>query len=338
MTGHRVETRGAGVPRPRTAEDSARLERDVLRTYAYAIRVREDFDPQVRGPSRRGSSRSAGGPQRLALYMRLLVRSVDSDPSRLAATRQVCRRRSEGHTATELDDDRRQVYRVAADLVGQALDTIEPRGPVDGRQRGPAGAGTPFGTTEPYVQGSWHRHGAVRRGLRRLNPVYWLRRLRAEQLRLVHRRPARPAGIQRIEVRQGRTAVGWMLFQVCAECRLGYVGNVVVDDAFRGRGLGRRMVLAARELAPGCSWLTTSQYDTAETFWREMARRTGDAYREVSGVSACPHTGHEVMRYAAGADVRRSVPITRVELSADLAARDPRGPVGGAPRPGRPRS
>ena len=61
--------------------------------------------------------------------------------------------------------------------------------------------------------------------------------------------------------------VGKLDYQVCDQCRCGYVRQLDVSDRYRGLGLGTRAIRVARRGRDGYQWSTTAQYPTNGTFW-----------------------------------------------------------------------
>jgi len=80
--------------------------------------------------------------------------------------------------------------------------------------------------------------------------------------------------------------IGHVVFQVCHECKTGFVAKISVDETHQGVGIGSRALAHLRAQVPGYRWSTTGQYITARTFWQRTARRAGGGY-EVSG--HCEH-------------------------------------------------
>lgn len=76
--------------------------------------------------------------------------------------------------------------------------------------------------------------------------------------------------------------MGKLVYQVCNQCRRGYVRELNVYNPYRGLGLGSRVLRVARRGRDGYVWHTTPQYPTAGTFWTTVGY---DADSE----NVCPH-------------------------------------------------
>jgi hypothetical protein len=121
--------------------------------------------------------------------------------------------------------------------------------------------------------------------------LWWARRLEGRaNVRLAPQpHDVDPAVLQEILMLRGDYEIGSLKFLVCDECRLGCVAKIEVAENHQGRGLGTRALELARSQAPGYRWCTTSQDDTAVTFWQRIARR--DATSEVLGPPAAHRLG-----------------------------------------------
>jgi acetyltransferase (GNAT) family protein len=84
----------------------------------------------------------------------------------------------------------------------------------------------------------------------------------------------------------GTKDIGHVVFQVCRQCRVGYIGKISVDELYQDRGIATRAVARLRSEAPGYRWSTTTQYSTVRTFWRRTSRRAGGGY---DTASPCDH-------------------------------------------------
>ena len=131
---------------------------------------------------------------------------------------------------------------------------------------------------EPY-QWPTRRWRSIRWQLRRI----WLR----PRLRQTTRSLEWIAHGYETEMRVGRTLIGVMKYQLCLECRVGYVLKIAVDSRYKGFGLGTRTVMRLHRAYPGFAWYTTAQYDTSGTFWPALAKRTGSAF--TANQAACKH-------------------------------------------------
>lgn len=106
--------------------------------------------------------------------------------------------------------------------------------------------------------------------------------------------PAVPAG--RREIGAWDTAgrpVGRLDYQLCHECRFGYIGNIAVADGWRGHGLAREMLHRALAHAPDHRWSTSRQTADGRRFFAAMTEET--AVHFVQRGARCPHmTGRPV--------------------------------------------
>jgi hypothetical protein len=68
-------------------------------------------------------------------------------------------------------------------------------------------------------------------------------------------------------------------------------GKMSVDGHVQGFGLGTRAIMHVIDRTPGYTWYTTVQYDTAESYWQRMARRTGAGFHGPgdNGAITCEH-------------------------------------------------
>jgi hypothetical protein len=69
-----------------------------------------------------------------------------------------------------------------------------------------------------------------------------------------------------------------MEYRICHVCRLGLLTDIEVDHELRTLGLGSRAIRYARDQVPGYTWTTTRQLDSATSYWKLMARRTGAGF------------------------------------------------------------
>ena len=237
--------------------------------------------PQVPGPRRsaeddadQAMSFAIGlddaSPERIAAVAAVLVNAWQADSGRFAAAAAVCRRRQ-----GEGDDD---VWGETANLLDRALGIVHDAGADNDDDARVRLLGKIFPDPGPF---QWDT-------ARRRDPVWWLRRLAALRVRAVHLPAGAPAGFQRLVLRRGPLVVGQIDFQVCQGCRRGYVRKISIDGAAKGYGIGTRAVLKLYRRYPGLTWYTTTQYDTAGTFWQKIARRTDGAFTE-NHDGACDH-------------------------------------------------
>ncbi|MEU8284098.1 hypothetical protein AB0C01_07140 [Micromonospora sp. NPDC048905] len=200
----------------------------------------------------------------------VLPKTWNVDLGRLAAAVPVCRRRHSegreegwGEAAGLLDQAVRMVYEAGADTDADAREQF---------------LGRLFPDLGPF---QWDTG-------RRSEPLWWLRRLAAMCVRLVHQPSTEPAGVQRVVLNRGRRSVGQVDYQVCERCQRGYLLKISVDGAAKGYGIGTRTVLKLYRRHPELTWYTTTQYDTAGTFWHKIARRTGGVFAQ-NHDGACEH-------------------------------------------------
>lgn len=232
--------------------------------------------------------------RRFARAARMLLWRLKADPERLAAVAEAVaaqagpdeegRRRRGAHNAVMIAHVARGMLReTGADIDPAARARLlaeirEARyGPVE---------------DEP-TPGVFGPHRLPRRSLRRLSPLWWWRRLDARvNVRLVPQdRDPDPAALREVLMLRGDYEVGSLKYLLCDECQLGCVAKIEVDEDHEGRGLGTRALELVRAQAPGYQWCTSSQDDTAVTFWQRIARRTGDAYTDDDGgdLKPCQH-------------------------------------------------
>lgn len=232
--------------------------------------------------------------RRLARAARSLLWRIDADPERLAAVAEAVaaqarpdgegRRRRGAYNAVIIADVALGMLREAGaanDPAARARLLAEIRE----ARYGPA-------EEEPSTPGVFDAHRLPRRVLRRVSPLWWLRRLDARaNVRLVPQdHDPDPDALREILMLRGGYEVGSLKYLLCDECQLGCVAKIEVDEDYQGRGLGTRALELVRAQAPGYQWCTTSQDDTAVTFWQRIARRTGDAYTDDDGdLKPCPH-------------------------------------------------
>lgn len=84
--------------------------------------------------------------------------------------------------------------------------------------------------------------------------------------------------------------VGKFYHHVCVPCGRGWIGKIAVYAGDQqGTGLGRRLLVMAREAHPGLQWSTSAQHPSAVGFWRRMADELGERYDEVPVPRHCGH-------------------------------------------------
>lgn len=72
--------------------------------------------------------------------------------------------------------------------------------------------------------------------------------------------------------------IGHVIFQVCDQCRIGYIGKISVYEPYQGRGIASLALADLRAEFPGYRWSTSGQFSTARTFWRQTSRRAKGGY------------------------------------------------------------
>lgn len=188
---------------------------DVFEAWSLGLNLGPEPDLAAVRDSAAGRLLAEARANLVGSYARMLLQELDADPDRLAAAAAACRAPPPNSPPRRPADRGQVAERAAGDLAGAtpaeaalqilhatatatatgtATDPAAP-GPAPGRAR----PGSPP-TAEPYRQGRWHRHGALRRRLRRHDPSPPIRRRHAaRRLQLVDRsclpRPGtRPSG------------------------------------------------------------------------------------------------------------------------------------------------
>lgn len=203
---------------------------------------------------------------RFEATMKVVLTSYGCDARRIAAAAAACRVRHEAcatvgwdEAAALLEQALRRLRDAGADVAGAAMAEFAARLREE-----------MFPEPAPFT---WPDRAALERR--------WRRRAWAHaRLRWKRQAPRHPGAHQLLLLRIGGTTVGKLDYQVCDQCRRGYVRKLGVDYRYRGLGLGSRAVRAARRGRSGYTWHTTPQYLTAGTFWIKIGFRDGDA---------CPH-------------------------------------------------
>ena len=155
---------------------------------------------------------------------------------------------------------------------------------------------------DPDAGNHWWNHLALAlrnnrhlRQARRLNPLWWARRLRVRGIDLIHHHATNAADVAKVVADLDGEPIGRLTYQLCRPCHAGFVCKISVDDEYQGLGLGNRLIgeaLRAGPPADGYTWVTTMQYDTATGFWRTLGHRHRASFAEAEGNRApCPHMG-----------------------------------------------
>jgi hypothetical protein len=207
-------------------------------------------------------SLAGASPERRAATVKLVLAFLDSDAGRIVRAAAICRARRDG----DADD---LGWGAAADLLDQALALLHEAGAENegGRARFAEQLHRELHPDpQPYT---WPDRSDRRRG--------WPRRLlHHARLRWQHTPPrGTEAGPRLLLLRAGGMTIGKLDYQICAECRRGYVRRLDVDDRYRGLGLGARAIRAVQRRHRGLRWRTTPHYPTAGTFWTTVAGRGG---------------------------------------------------------------
>lgn len=254
------------------------FQADVRLAWSYAINADLGPDPKAATDPAAQQRALQARADRHARYAQDLLHDLGADPDRLNTVAAACqaehaRRVADGHSAEG-------GYATAARLAKLALDTIR-RAEADA---GPAGRQRLIAELDQerawspgtYKQGLWHRHSWLRRLLRRGNPLWWYRRLHAALTETVTCGPYDGGSqYQQLTITMGGQGIGRLVFQICHQCRIGYVAKISVDQPYQDRGIATRALWAVRAEVPGYRWSTSGQELTARTFWQRIARRAG---------------------------------------------------------------
>lgn len=81
--------------------------------------------------------------------------------------------------------------------------------------------------------------------------------------------------------------VGRLDYQVCHECRTGYIGQIAVAGHRQRQGMGRDALHEALAHGPGYRWVTSRQSHDGRLFFTAMAEETGLTFEGDGDV--CPH-------------------------------------------------
>ncbi|MEU4424829.1 hypothetical protein AB0F81_29775 [Actinoplanes sp. NPDC024001] len=212
-------------------------------------------------------------PERFEATMKVVLLSYyGGDASRIAAAAAVCRANHEECDTAGWDE--------AAALLEQALQRLHSAGADVGEAERTAFVARlreeMFPEPEPFT---WPDRTAPERGrLRRA----WVH----ARVRMQRQAPRRLSGDEVLLLRLGRVIVGKLVYQVCDQCRRGYVRELNVYEPYKGLGLGSRVLRVARRGRAGYVWQTSPQYPTAGTFW------TAVGYDAAESKGVCPHMGN----------------------------------------------
>jgi GNAT superfamily N-acetyltransferase len=244
--------------------DSGTVEPDVLRAFSYGLNMA--LTPPATTPEQRYR-------ERFTDYYQSLLCDLDADAARLAAVETGCLAEL---SILAADDGRRLAWETALDLTRAALQHVHDAG-VDTEQSRQQLVEQlhPAWEPTPYRQGLLHRHRLLRRALCRLDPRWWAARLAADRVQLVHHEPAGASDHHRLAIDIDGETIGHLDYKFCPACKLAYIGKLSIDDDYQGRGLGTRALRQAIATHPGHTWITSGQYDSAKTFWKLAAKRTG---------------------------------------------------------------
>ncbi|MBE1559763.1 GNAT family N-acetyltransferase [Nonomuraea africana] len=279
------------IPHAPDPDSADQTQQDLLFAWSSAINI--PLEEAI--PAEPGAVHEAlqAKDELLQAHVDLLLTHVRADPDRLRAIGEAARQ-----SVNELgsaDPGRVLYYLVTAELAERALSRVQAAGAeqdqqVQRRLVDEIEAAW-YPAPEPFRPGLLDRHRLPRRIARRLNLRWWFLRWRLQTVTLTHRPADGPADIAVITATWRGQQLGKIGYMACDVCRQALVCKVSVDERYQNLGLGRRLVLAARAAAPAHEWTTTPQYDTAERFWRRMARTTGDSYRDDvhTADTRCPH-------------------------------------------------
>lgn len=124
-----------------------------------------------------------------------------------------------------------------------------------------------------------------------LTPARW-RYIRlttyCQPIRFIYHPPAYPADRQQIRLyeRDGLD-VGQFVWQVCDTCSHGIINKISLDEDWRRRGIGRRLITRALRETAGYTWTTTGQSEQARRFFPVMTTETGAAF--TPSATTCSH-------------------------------------------------
>ncbi|MDP9814817.1 hypothetical protein [Spirilliplanes yamanashiensis] len=235
-------------------EPRSQAESDAMSAFGFACNVED------------------AGPERFAATMKVALNLYGCDAARIRAALELCRER-QGDAGEEHDPRIAFLEQALQHLDAVGADTDEA-----GRQRFSEQLSQElFPDPQPY---QWPRRVALRR--------WWPRRWwHQARLRFEHQLPEQPDGHHLMLLRLGRRIVGKLDYQVCDQCRRGYLRKLDVYEPYKGLGLGERTIRTILRRHPGYRWRTTVHYPTAGTFWTKMGVRFGGFEAEADG--PCPH-------------------------------------------------
>jgi GNAT superfamily N-acetyltransferase len=272
----------------RSADDGTQQQADVELAWIYAANADLGPDPDEAAELSARQRRLQARAERHALYARDLLHDLGCDAGRIARVAQTCRAR---HATDVAHGAPGRGYETAAHLADVALEELrraEAGGGHGGRQRLIAELTEERNRTpSPYRQGFWHMHSWPRRMLRRGNPRWWYRRLRARLTVSMTYGPYDNARFTQVTMLIGGQDIGHVVFQVCSRCKVGYIGKMSVYDPYQGCGIGTQALASLRKKFPGYRWSTSSQYTTARTFWQRTSRAAGGGYE--AAADPCEH-------------------------------------------------
>jgi hypothetical protein len=214
-------------------------------------------------------------------YIRIVLKDFDCDLQRLTAAIEGCRRK-DSKLAAEGFPDNWYVSGVA--LADPAVDLLRERGAhVSGLARD-ALRDEVYESSSPIPKPSLQAPEDPHWLPRRLDPE---RRAHRQSVNarawLEHHGTDEACGLQRITIHLDSRSttpacdkvVGRMEYRVCHICRLGQITDIEVHHELRDLGLGSRAIEYARDQVPGYRWTTSRQLESATSYWKLMARRTG---------------------------------------------------------------
>ena len=211
-------------------------------------------------------------PARYAAVTDTLILQLGGEAQRIAAATD----HADAQVRDQPDDD---AWRDAAALLHAAVARVRDAGADTDAQAHAALLEQIQPTVQPF---RWPR-------ARRRNPRWWLRRAwLTVRVRAALPTPRGDAGPQKAILQVGAIPIGSMDYQLCGACRLGYIRKIEVDSRYQGYDIGTCAVLRLWRRHRGFGWYTSVHYDTAGTFWTNLARRTGSAFT-ADARGGCPH-------------------------------------------------
>ena len=220
-------------------------------------------------------SLDGAGPERRAATLKTVLAFFDCDADRVERAAAVCRARRDG-------DGEDLGWAAAAALLEEALAHLRAAGAATDEAGRAQFADQLHQQLHPDPQPyTWPDRSDRRRA--------WPRRLlHHARLRWQHTAPrGTDAGPRLLLLRLGATTIGKLDYQVCVQCRRGYVRRLDVDDRHRGLGLGARAIRAVQRRNRGLQWRTTPHYPTAGTFWTTVSGHDGGFRADADW--PCPH-------------------------------------------------